>query len=200
LAAAWLSFFDRRALTERVMATYVALLYSIGLGDGRRLVMADFRAMASKLGLEAPRTLIATGNLIFEAKGTTVRQLEAQLESAFEQTFGRRIDIIVRNAAAWRKLVAGNPFAEESRVDGSRVVARVARRPIGPGVVAALARYQTNGERVEVVNGDLWIHFAHEPNGSRILTALTPARLSGTGTLRNWNTIRRLGDMLAPDQ
>jgi uncharacterized protein (DUF1697 family) len=182
------------------MATYVALLYSIGLGEGRRLVMADLRAMARKLGLDAPRTLIATGNLVFEATGTTVRQLEARLESAFEKTFGRRVDIIVRNAAAWRKLIAGNPFAEESRVDGSRVVARVARGPTGNGVVAALEPYQTNGERVRVVNGDLWIHFAHEPNQSRIFTALTPARLNGIGTLRNWNTIRRLGDMLTSDQ
>ena len=182
------------------MATYVALLYSIGLGEGRRLVMADFRAMASKLGLEAPRTLIATGNLVFEAKGTTIRQLEARLESAFEATFGRRVDIIVRNAAAWRKLIAGNPFAAESRIDGSRVVARVARRPIGTGVVPALEPYLTNGERAKAVNGDLWIHFAHEPNQSRIFTALTPARLNGVGTLRNWNTVRRLGDMLAPDQ
>jgi uncharacterized protein (DUF1697 family) len=182
------------------MATYVALLYSIGIGEGRRLVMADFRAMASKLGLEAPRTLIATGNLIFEAKATTVRQLEARLESAFERTFGRRIDIIVRNAAAWRKLVADNPFAAESRANGSRVVARIARRPIETDIVPALERYQTNGERVRVVNGDLWIHFAHEPNRSRIFAALTPARLNGVGTLRNWNTIRRLGDMLAPDQ
>jgi uncharacterized protein (DUF1697 family) len=182
------------------MATYVALLYSIGLGDGRRLVMADFRAMARKLGLDAPRTLIATGNLVFGATGTTARQLEAQLESAFEKTFGRRVDIIVRNAAAWRKLIAGNPFAAESRIDGSRVVARIGRGPIGRGVVAALEPYQSNGERVKVVNGDMWIHFAHAPNQSRILAALTPARLNGVGTLRNWNTIRRLGDMLAADQ
>jgi uncharacterized protein (DUF1697 family) len=181
------------------MATYVALLYSIGLGEGRRLVMADFRAMARKLGLEAPRTLIATGNLVFEANGVTVRQLEARLESAFEKAFGRRVDIIVRNAAAWRKLIAGNPFDAESRADGSRVVARVARRPIGPGLVPALERYQINGERVKVVDGDLWIHFAREPNQSRIFSALTPARLNGVGTLRNWNTMRRLGDMLAPE-
>jgi uncharacterized protein (DUF1697 family) len=182
------------------MATYVALLYSIGLGEGRRLVMADFRAMAGRLGLGAPRTLIATGNLVFEAKGATVRQLEARLESAFEKTFARRVDIIVRNAAAWRKLIAGNPFAAESRVNGSRVVARVARRPIGTDILAALEPYQTSGERVKVVNGDLWIHFAHEPNQSRLLGAMTPARLNGVGTTRNWNTIRRLGDMLQPDQ
>jgi len=178
------------------MTTYVALLYSIGLGEGRRLVMADLRAMAARLGLEAPRTLIATGNLVFEARGTTVRQLEAELEAAFEEAFGRHVDIIVRNAAAWRNLIAGNPFLKESRIDGSRVVVRVSRLPVGNGVAPALEPYQTRGERVKVVGGDLWIHFADAPNRSKILPALTPGRLKGAGTLRNWNTIRRLGDML----
>jgi len=144
--------------------------------------MADFRAMASKLGLEDPRTLIATGKLGLRGERKHGRQLEARLETAFEKTFGRRVDIIVRNAAAWRKLIAGNPFAVESRVDGSRVVARVARRPIGNGVVATLEPCQTNGEQVRVVNGDLWIHFAHEPNQSRIFTALTPVRFE-----RRWD-------------
>jgi uncharacterized protein (DUF1697 family) len=178
------------------MTTYIALLYSIGLGDGRRLLMADLRAMAAKLGLRAPRTLIATGNLVFEAEETTARQLEARLEAAFQRTFGRQVDIIVRNAAAWRKLVAGNPFPAESRTDGSRVVVRIARRPIAKGIGPALAPYQTQGEQVRVVGGDLWIHFAGEPNRSRVLPVLTPARMNGVGTLRNWNTIRRLGDML----
>jgi len=178
------------------MTTYVALLYSIGLGGGRRLVMADLRAMAEKLGLENPRTLIATGNLMFDAEGGTVRQIEARLESAFEKTFGRHVDIIARNAAAWRKLMAGNPFVEESQANGSRVAVRVARRPVGADIPAILAAYQTNGERVKVANGDLWVHFPHEPSQSKLLPALTPARLAGTGTWRNWNTIRRLGDML----
>ncbi|HET8728764.1 MAG TPA: DUF1697 domain-containing protein, partial [Alphaproteobacteria bacterium] len=70
------------------MTTYVALLYSIVLGQGRRLVMADLRAMAEGMGLRAPRTLVATGNLVFGAKEVPVAQLETELETAFERTFG----------------------------------------------------------------------------------------------------------------
>ncbi|TGT25356.1 DUF1697 domain-containing protein, partial [Mesorhizobium sp. M4B.F.Ca.ET.169.01.1.1] len=43
------------------MHTYVALLYSIGLGEGRRLVMSDFKAMAEGLGFNNIRTLVSTG-------------------------------------------------------------------------------------------------------------------------------------------
>ena len=44
--------------------TYVALLFSIGIGDGRRLLMADWRTMMEEIGLNQPRTLIATGNAV----------------------------------------------------------------------------------------------------------------------------------------
>ena len=54
------------------MQTYVALLYSVILGEGRRVVMADLKAMAESLGLKNPRTLVATGNLVFETQETEI--------------------------------------------------------------------------------------------------------------------------------
>ncbi len=48
------------------METYVALLHSIVLSPGKRVVMADLKAMAEGLGLRNARTLAATGNLVFE--------------------------------------------------------------------------------------------------------------------------------------
>ena len=71
------------------MRTWVALLYSIVLGPGRRVVMADLRALAGELGFERPRTLLATGNLIFEAEAADARAVEARLEPAFAARFGK---------------------------------------------------------------------------------------------------------------
>jgi uncharacterized protein (DUF1697 family) len=178
------------------MATYVALLYSIGIGAGGRLVMSDWRAVLATLGLENPRTFGATGNAVFESDGATVRQLEQSLEAAHRQSFGRHVDTIVRTAADWRRLAAGNPFLEAAERDGARVVVRVMRKALDQGVAAALASYATQGERLALVNGDLWIQFAAEPNRSRPLPALTPKRV-GVGTVRNWNTVRRVTAVLA---
>src|SRR5688572_29906187 len=77
------------------VSTYVALLYSITLDRERRLKNADWLRVLEGLGLERPRTFLATGNAVFETARTSIPKLETQLEEAFEQAFGRRIDTIV---------------------------------------------------------------------------------------------------------
>lgn len=178
------------------MNSYVALLYSIVLGEGRRVVMADLRAMAEHLGCVAPRTLVATGNLVFDAPETPPAEIEAKLESAFAATFGRHVDIIVRSADDWLQLAAGNPFATAAEDDPTHVHVRVMRAPLSRAVLDDLRAYCSNGERVERVGGDLWVDFQGQASESKLLGALTTKRL-GVGTMRNWNTVRRLGAMLA---
>ena len=119
--------------------------------------MADLRAMAEDLGLTRPRTLVATGNLVFEADRTDARALEARLEPAFAARFGRHIDIIVRDADGWRRLVAGNPFPEAAASRPAQVAVRVMRAPLDAEAVDRLAPYAADGERVAVVAGDLWL-------------------------------------------
>lgn len=120
------------------MQTYVALLYSIVLGEGRRVVMSDLKAMAEGLGLNNPRTLVATGNLVFEAQETELAALEQRLEAAFAKTFGRHVDIVVRRADGWLRLAAGNPFPAESAEAADQVAVRVMRAPVRDEAAAAL--------------------------------------------------------------
>lgn len=177
------------------MQTYVALLYSIILGEGRRVVMSELKAMADGLGLNNPRTLVATGNLVFETKETEVATLERQLETAFEETFGRHVDIIVRRADDWLMLAAGNPFPAESAVAADQVAVRVMRKPVPAEAVAALEAYAGRDERMQAVGGDIWIVLSRETPSSRLLAAVGHKRL-GVGTSRNWNTVRRLAEMV----
>lgn len=178
------------------MSTHVALLYSIVLTPERRVVMADLRAMAMELGFAAPRTLVASGNLVFGApRRTSVRAIEKRLETAFAPRFGRHIDIIVTTAAEWRALVAANPFRAEAEAAPTSVHVRVMRDRLPPAAADELAPYLTQGERIAVVDGHLWMHFRGPSHESKLAGQLTPKRL-GIGTARNWNTVRRLGGML----
>ena len=65
------------------MGTYIALLHSIVIAPGKRVVMADLRDMASSLGYRNPRTLVSTGNIIFETPESPIGEIEAKLEAAF---------------------------------------------------------------------------------------------------------------------
>ena len=178
------------------MTTYVALLYSIILGPGRRVVMSDLRDMASDLGLADPRTLVATGNLVFEAD-KLILDIERDLEAAFARKFGKHVDIIVRDAAGWTKLVAANPFPEQAEREPDQVAVRVMRQPVTPEVIDRLRPYVASDEKLAAVNGDIWLHFSRSAGTSRLLGALTQKRAGGIGTSRNWNTVRRLGDMVS---
>ncbi|CAH2404657.1 DUF1697 domain-containing protein [Mesorhizobium escarrei] len=177
------------------MQTYVALLYSIVLGEGRRVVMSDLRAMTEGLGLNNPRTLVATGNLVFETKETEIAALERRLETAFQNTFGRHVDIILRRADDWLKLAAGNPFPAESAAGADQVAVRVMRKPVAAEAITALEAYVGKGERMQAVGGDIWIFFSREKPSSRLVAAISHKRL-GIGTSRNWNTVRKLAEMV----
>lgn len=178
------------------MKAYVALLHSIVLAGGRRVVMDDLKAMAEALGYRAPRTLVATGNLLFESPEKPLAELEAELEGTFEKTFGRHVDIILRSAEDWSRLAAGNPFLAESERDPASVHVRVMRSPLEADMREKLLGHCSRGERVAIVDGDLWVDFAGRASESKLLGALTTKRL-GIGTVRNWNTVRRLREMVA---
>ena len=93
--------------------TWVALLYSIVLAPAYGwVVMSELRDMAEGLGCAAPARWSPPATWCSRAPGTQARALESRLEPAFEARFGRHIDIIVRSAERWRRLIAGNPFKE----------------------------------------------------------------------------------------
>ncbi|AVA21648.1 DUF1697 domain-containing protein [Rhizobium sp. NXC24] len=173
------------------MKTYVALLHSIVLGAGRRVVMSDLKAMAEELGFSNARTLVATGNLVFEAEEQPIAEIEARLEAGFTKAFGKSVDIIGRDAEGWQKLAAGNPFKDGG---GSEVIVRVMRKPLDASIIAGFDKNRGT-ERIRIVDGDLWIDFGGKASKTRLLPALTTKRL-GVGTLRNWNTVRGLAKMI----
>lgn len=173
------------------MSEYVALLHSIVLGAGKRLIMADLRALAEELGFADCRTLVATGNLVFRTKAAPVREIEDRLERAFEERFGKHVDIVVRAGSDWLKLAADNPFPQGNPPD---VCVRVMRAPLDHSVLELLEKYRGR-EKIALVGGDLWIDFCGKPSESRLLFVLTTKRL-GIGTTRNANTVNGLAEML----
>ncbi|MDX3976775.1 DUF1697 domain-containing protein [Shinella sp.] len=174
------------------MGTHVALLHSIVLGPGRRVVMAELKAMAERLGFANARTLVATGNLVFDAEEAALSTLENRLEAAFRQTFGKHVDIILRRADAWKRLASGNPFPGN---DGANVCVRVMREPLGPAALEKLETLAAPELRLALVDGDLWIDFRGKPSETKLLSHLTTKKL-GIGTLRNANTVNGLAAML----
>lgn len=173
------------------MTLYIGLLYSIVLADGGRLTMAPVRQMLEELGFTAVESLLATGNFLFEGKRDDPRAIEMRIEDAFEERFGKRIAIIVRDAAAWRRLADSNPFPDLSVEDMARVAVRVMRAPVSQAERALLESAATANETLVFVAGDPWVHFRAGVSGTRLASFMSSGRVA-PGTSRNLNTVRRI--------
>ncbi len=90
---------------------HVALLRGIGPADpatrNERL-----RAAFTSMGFTGVRTVISSGNVVFEVEGDPdVAQLEARIEQGLAEHVGRPIGTIVRSRERLRALVDLDPFA-----------------------------------------------------------------------------------------
>ncbi len=91
------------------MTTYVAFLRGINVGGNKIIKMADLAKAFTSLGFANVRTLLASGNVVFEAsnaKAATSPVIEAKLERAF----GKKIGVIVRTGQEIQAIVKADLF------------------------------------------------------------------------------------------
>lgn len=79
------------------MPRYVAFLRGINLGK-RRVAMSQLKTLFEELGFEDVATFIASGNVLFTSKATSVKKLEAQIEAHLEKSLGYEVDTFIRTA------------------------------------------------------------------------------------------------------
>jgi uncharacterized protein (DUF1697 family) len=176
--------------------TFVALMRGINVGSTRKLPMAELRALSVKIGLQRPETYIQSGNLIVDAD-IAADEVRALLEGAIARRFGLRIDVIVRQTAQWRCLVAANPFADDAATRSNMLHLYLSREAPNPGAAAALAPKAQAGERIVLAGGALWIDYGVNGVGRSRLTPLLLDKACGSpATGRNWNSVLKIGEMI----
>src|SRR5438045_8898034 len=78
-----------RSAEAHMGSTQVALLRGINVGRGKRIAMADLRALCERLGHRDVRTLLNSGNIVFTARSTpetSARRLEQAIAGALDVT------------------------------------------------------------------------------------------------------------------
>jgi uncharacterized protein (DUF1697 family) len=175
---------------------HIALLRGVNVGGNKMVGMAGLRALAGKIGLKDPKTLLQSGNLVFQSDNRDGADLEALLESAVEKRLGLKVDFHVRTALEWTKLLAANPFPAEVKADPSHLLIFAFKEKLAPKSVQALRAAITGPEKIEADGRQLYAIFPAGIGKSRLTPVLMDRLLGIRGTGRNWNTALKLADML----
>ena len=177
------------------MTRWAALLRAVNVG-GRKLAMAELTALASEIGLDAPRTLLASGNLVFGAEATAA-ELEDRLECAIATRFGLASEVLVRDRAALDAVIAANPFRDAAEARPAKLVVHFHREPVPADYPAALAADNPRSERIAAHGRELYVDYAEGIADSKLDRVMKLARHRRLNTARNWNTVVKLRDLLA---
>jgi uncharacterized protein (DUF1697 family) len=168
------------------MTVYVALLRSVNLLGNTVLKMADLRAIAEELELGSPRTLIASGNLLFSSDKAE-EELRAILERRLETHMGRSVRVIVRTANEMAAVHRANPFPDER---GNNTLAFFLNEP-PPADLLATVRNRADDERIVVGAREVFVAYGEKGIGKSRLRI--PA--AEAGTARNMNTVAKLAEL-----
>jgi uncharacterized protein (DUF1697 family) len=177
------------------MSTFVAVLRAINLGAHNRIAMADLRAMCETIGLANPKTLLLSGNVVFESRTASIEKLERLLEDASTKHLGVTTDYFVRSAVEWQAIIAGNPFPAEAKSDPGHLLMMCLREAPGAPAVKALQAAIKGRERVRVTGKDAYFVYPDGVGTSKLTITIIEKMLGTRGTARNWNTVLKLGGL-----
>lgn len=178
------------------MPAFVALFRAVNVGGRGIVAMRDVCAIAADLGLESPRTLLQTGNLVFSSSITDAGAHARSLESAAKAELGLETRVLVRSAAAWADIVAANPYPDFALADPSHLVAMPLDAAPSPAAIAKLQAAVLGRETAAVNDTTLYLTYPEGIGRSKLTSAVIERSLGTVGTARNWNTVLRIAAAL----
>ena len=161
--------------------------------------MAGLRDLVGRLGLRGARSLMQSGNLVFESDGRTPAELERLLETATAKGLGVQTDYFVRMAKEWSRIIADNPFPRDAKKDPSHLLVVCLKKTPAAADVKSLQAAIRGPEVVRAEGRQAYIVYPDGIGRSKLTAALIERKLGTPGTARNWNTVLKLEAMLASD-
>ncbi|MFA0832999.1 MAG: DUF1697 domain-containing protein [Methanobacterium formicicum] len=89
---------------------YAAFLRGINVSGKTRIKMADLKDTFESMGFKNVRTLLASGNVVFNSENENEKILTEKIESGLKNVFNRDIEVILRSIGHLKELQSLKPF------------------------------------------------------------------------------------------
>lgn len=177
------------------MKRWAAMLRGVNLG-GRKLIMTDLARICSDLGYTDVKTLLASGNVVFTAKGSA-SAIEKQLEEALAK-HGLDTDVLVRDKDELAEVIATDPWPKASADHPSHYLVTFHRDPFPADALKRLAEVHDGPEKIHAAGRETYTDYLSQQGmrDSKLVQGMKKAKFPKVATGRNWNTVGKLHDML----
>jgi len=173
----------------------VALLRGINVGTAKRVAMADLRALVEDLGYRNARTLLNSGNVVFDVLGASRTDPATRIEKAMAARLGVSARVIVITANELDTIIAGNPLLKLA-TDPARLFVIVLGAPADRKRLEPLVKQDWAPGKLALGKRVAYLWCPEGQLESRLAIAVGRAH-GEAGTARNWNTMLKLHALVA---
>lgn len=173
---------------------HVALLRGVNVGGRNKLSMKTLATFFVDAGCVDVQTYIQSGNVVFAADEALAARVPALVSARIESELGFAAPLVVRSAAAFDAVLAGNPYLAEGADEDALHVLFLAAAP-SPAQLASLDPQRSPPDRFAVRGGEIYMWLPNGVARTKLTNAYFDARLDTVCTGRNWRTVRALRDL-----
>ncbi len=177
---------------ENDQITYAAFLRGINVGGNTLIKMEDLRKAFESYGYRDVKTLLASGNVLFEVPRENTSVLSQKIAMKLQESFGHEILVMVCSIADLRELEARQPFkgievAPKTRLFVTFISEKIKNRDISSRSV------HEGFQILSVSDGTVCSVLYEQPGiGAAELMSVIEKEFGKKVTTRSWNTITRL--------
>jgi uncharacterized protein (DUF1697 family) len=173
----------------------LALIRGVNVG-GKVLSMERLRETLTAAGFANVSTYIQSGNIIFRVARGTPEKSSKKIEELIRNKFDLDVSVIVRTSAELQRIIAANPFISETGIDESRLHVTFLARSPARVAIQALAAIPAGADRFHHAGTEIYLHCPNGYGKTKLSNNVIERVLAVRATTRNWNTVRKLAEML----
>jgi uncharacterized protein (DUF1697 family) len=179
------------------MVTYVALIRGINVGGHQQIKMEELREAFRALGFGDVGTVLASGNVLFDAPKTGRPTLAAKVREGLREAFGGEMDVIIRTRREVAELVDSEPFRDVLVGPQTRLYVTFLAEEAGSGLTIPYESPEQDFKILSVAGGNVCSVLTLSPTrGTTDLMKFIEREFGRRITTRSWNTVLKTNEKM----
>jgi uncharacterized protein (DUF1697 family) len=172
---------------------YIALLRGINVGGHHIVKMDELKKLLEKMGFTDVKTLLASGNVVFNSDESEIKALTSEIQFALKEKFGFEIPTLLRSVESIAKLAKSEPFKGVKVTETVGLYVTFLTAPHQPSFKIPFVSPNKDLKILEFTPGEVFFFFDKSKGGGTIQAMAIVEKEFGKGvTTRNWNTVLKL--------
>jgi uncharacterized protein (DUF1697 family) len=168
------------------MPRYAAFLRGVSPMNAK---MPELKQAFEAAGFAEVRTVLSSGNVVFDARKSSETTLERTAEAAMEKHLGQAFLTIVRPIDALRDILATDPYQSFKVSPAAKRIGTFLRQP--PGLKLELPIEQDHARLLAVLGREVYSAYLPTPKGPVFMT-LIERSFGKEVTTRTWDTVMKV--------